>query len=381
MKILENIRNKIDFRILEILYLAGLFIYSVKIITRFSLILDLPDEIGDLMYTLSFYLMLPKIILNKYEKKDLFLCGSILILGYFIYHFKHTTLLWVLPLTLAGLKGSDIRKIVRFIFIITTAFVIIHTAGYFVEHFINGGTWSDIPFFNRYWETRNTVLCKDTNDYGALSALMILEYVYLTDRKKRCLLKITVLFILSFCFYAIGTSRTALLISLIVTLYLLIDKISFIDKFMRPLTIAVFILVIIVSIYMMFADLDMRIPHYVNWVANGRGELTQEAIDRYGFSLFPQYEEMKADPYEIVLDNLCAYLIISDGILYSFGLFVLTLYLICCCKDKIIDYYIMTMCVWSLTERLLTFVTITVVPMLVVHYYYSLNRGNNEQCE
>ena len=57
MKLFENIRNKIDFRILETLYLIGLFMYSVKIITCFSLILDLPDDIGDLMYTLSFYLV------------------------------------------------------------------------------------------------------------------------------------------------------------------------------------------------------------------------------------------------------------------------------------------------------------------------------------
>ena len=116
MQFLEPIRKKIDFKYLEYLYLLGLLFYTIKIITRLSMILDLPDSIGDLLYTLSFYLMIPKIVLNRYEKKDCIICLSTLALGFYIYHFKQTSLLSVIPLALAGLKGSDIRKIIKMIF-------------------------------------------------------------------------------------------------------------------------------------------------------------------------------------------------------------------------------------------------------------------------
>ena len=380
MNFIEPIRKKIDFKFLEFLYLLGLLLYTIKVITRLSMILDLPDNIGDLLYTLSFYLMIPKIVLNRYEKKDYFICISILVLGFYIYHFKHTSILSIIPLALAGLKGSDIRKIIKMIFIITASFVLIHTVGFFVEHFMNGGTWSNIPFFNRDWQTRNTVLCKDNNDYEALSSLAIMEYIYLTDRNKKWFLKLIVLGLLAFGFYAIGTSRTSILIAFLASSFLYLEKIKFFDRFLRYTTIIVFVATIILSISFLFMDLSQRIPYYINWAANGRVELSQKAVERYGFSLFPQYEEFKNDPYSIVVDNLVDYLILCDGIIYTVGLFVFSFYLIIKVDDSLINYYIEIMCVWCLTERFIIFVTLAFVPLLVIHYNYSLKKKeNNEQ--
>ena len=380
MSFLEPIRKKINFTYLEYMYLLGLFLYTIKVITRLSLILDLPDNIGDIFYTLSFYLMVPKIVLNRYEKKDLIICLSILFLGYFIYHFKHTSILHVLPLTLAGLKGSDMKKIVKIIFYITLSFVVIHTVGYFVEHFMNGGTWSNIPFFNRDWQTRNTVLCKDNNDYETLSSLAIMEYVYLTDRNRKWFLKMIFLGFLAFVFYAIGTSRTSFLVSILALPFFLVEKIKFFDRILRYTTIIVFVLTVALSVSFLFLDMNERIPHYINWISNGRMELSQEAVKRYGFSILPQYEKFQNDPYEIVIDNLVDYLILCDGILYTVGLFVLSFYLIIKCDDPLINYFIDIMCVWCLTERFIIFVTLAFVPLLVVHYNYSLKKkDNNEQ--
>ena len=374
MKLLESIRKKIEFKYIERLYLLGLLLYTIKVITRLSTIIDLPDSIGDLLYSLSFYLMIPKIVLNRYEKKDCIICFSILILCFFIYHYKHTSILTVIPLALAGLKGSNIRKIIRMIFVITTTFVVIHTIGYFVEHFMNGGTWSNIPFFNRDWQTRNTVLCKDNNDYETLSTLAIMEYIYITDRNKKWFLKMIVLGLLAFGFYAIGTSRTSFLMTFMALPFLFLEKIKFFDKFLRYTTIIVFVATVVLSISFLFVDLNQRIPGRINWFANGRIELSQQAVERYGFSLLPQYEEFKNDPYSIVVDNLVDYLILCDGIIYTAGLFIFSFFMILRVEDPLINYYIDIMCVWCLTERFILFVTLAFVPLLVIHYNYSLKK-------
>ena len=260
------------------------------------------------------------------------------------------------------------------IFVITVTFVAIHTIGYFVEHFMNGGTWSNIPFFNRDWQTRNTVLCKDNNDYETLSSLAIMEYIYLTDRKKKWVLKMIVLGLLAFGFYAIGTSRTSLLVALLALPFLFLEKIKYFDKLLRYTTIIVFVVTVVLSVSFLFIDLNQRIPNYINWVANGRVELSQQAVERYGFSLLPQYEEFKNDPYSIVVDNLVDYLILCDGIIYTVGLFVFSFYLIINVDNPLINYYIDIMCVWCLTERFIIFVTLAFVPLLVIHYNYSLKK-------
>ena len=156
------------------------------------------------------------------------------------------------------------------------------------------------------------------------------------------------------------------------------SRVASFDRLLRYTTIIVFVITVVLSISFLFMDLGQRIPSFINWAANGRVELSQQAAERYGFSLLPQYEKFKNDPNPIVVDNLVDYLILCDGIIYTVGVFAFSFYLIINIDDPLINYYIDITCIWCLTERFIIFVTLAFVPLLVIHYNYSLKKEGND---
>ena len=142
----------------------------------------------------------------------------ILILGYVTYQYDPTRNMMVLPLVVVGVKDCDIKKVIKVIFVITTAFILIHTIGYFVDHYMNYHSFANLPLFSRDYAGRSTVLCKYNNSYGAIAVMGIMQYLYLCDRDKDRYKKMIVLFVLLLVFYAIGTSRTSTALGILVVL-------------------------------------------------------------------------------------------------------------------------------------------------------------------
>ena len=177
---IEKIRSFFTDKTNENLFLLGIAIYAIKVVYKNSTLIEANSYQNLFIYGGIYLLMLPKAIFQKYNRKQLIASVAIAILAVVAYRFNPTRNMLVLPLVFIGIKGCDLKKVTRIIFFCTMSFVIVNTIGYFVIHFKNGGTLFNIPWFNR-GPGRSTVLCKTYNNYGAITAMTIIQYLYLTN--------------------------------------------------------------------------------------------------------------------------------------------------------------------------------------------------------
>ena len=350
------------------MYLFALLLYSFRMVFRNSLIIQFSSYAKLLVYLAVYALVLPKILLQKYNKKQLIVTLCILGLGATAYYFNRTRNIIAIVFMLVGIKDCDLKKVFKTVFSVTLFFVCLHTIAYFYTHFQNGGTLADIPFFDRSAD-RSTVLCKSYNNYGAVTSFLTLQYVYLTDRNKNKKIKFFALVCFTVFFYAVGTSRTSMLISLIASLSLLFEGSKLIKKNMVIMRKIVFIGCVILSVSMFFAPFDNPLIDKINTLFSGRIYLSATAKNRYGISLFPQVEEILNSP--LMLDNFVVYLSIVYGFILT-GLFLALVYYIAGNhrNDWFTEFMMIVTYVWALTERYPLYVTLTLVPLVTLYNFY-----------
>lgn len=367
MKVLDDIKKILNDRVLEIMYLIGIFLYSISKAFRPSALIDIPSK---WIYYACVVLIVPKVVLTKYNKKEIvvnILIFSLTLLGYYFFKMRN---LYVLPLVLIGVKNVNIKKVIKVVFVASIIFVVIHTVGYFYFHFKDGGTLVNLPLFDR-GPNRSMVCCKYYNDYGSMCTMAIMQYIYLTDRNKNRLMKVIVLSLLSFVIYAIGTSRTALIIALMLIMYLLIENNNLLNSKLYLLKIIIFFFVVIISISMFYMDLDNSFVMILNNLLSGRVVLSNMGYHNIGLTLLPNVAKLSENT--LAFDNFVVYIFLQYGLLIACGVLGLTMYLCVFRKHKsITDYLAIVMFIWALTERFNYYVTLTIVPMLVMHAFYQV---------
>ena len=366
---MKKIHEILDEELLGKLYYVAVFIYSFRMAFRNSLIIQFSSYTKLLIYGLLFLLLIPKVILQKYNRKQIAISAIVLGFSLVAYYINRTRNLLIIPLILIGVKDCDIKRVIRMVFIATVCFVIIHTAGYFIDHFINGGTLYNIPFFVRDGNERSTVLCKSYNNYGAITSMATIQYLFLTNRKNRRNEKTISLVLLSIFFYAIGTSRTSLIISLLVVSFLLVENNDFVTCNLKPIKLIVFIICCFFSFSMFYIKYDGGFWMFADKLLSGRISLASLAKEMYGLSLWPQIGKLLDNP--IYIDNYVVYLTIVYGFLFT-AVFLLCIYIINKFSENetIIDYFTIVTFFWAVTERYLAYVTLTIVPLITIYNYY-----------
>ena len=361
--------------ITECLYLLAIFIYSIGRVFRSSLIIDFSSNTTRTIYLITIILCLPKILISRYSKKELLISVLIVLTGIIAFlFFPRKRDLLAIPIVLIGVKNSDIKTIVRIVFVTCMFFVILHTSAYFIDHFMKGGTIFNIPFFDRS-ETRSTVLCKYYNDYGAITSMTTMQYLYLTNRDKDRYLKFWLLLLISFFIYAIGTSRTSFIISVFVLLYLPLETNRLFKSKLHISKIITFIVVVVLSFSFFHVDLDNSMVIIANKLLTGRIHISQYGYEALGLSLLPQVDKIASNT--LGFDLFVVYMVLSYGLLITGAILCLTAYL-CVFKkqDSYIDYLTIILFIWALSGRFNYYVTLTIVPMIVMnHYYRKQNQG------
>lgn len=363
-----KIRSYFNERIAEYFYLFAVFIYSFRMAFRNSLIIQFSSYTKLLIYLVIFALLIPKVLLQKYNRRQLIVSIIIMLLSMTAYYFNRTRNLLAIPLFLIGVKDVDIKRIVKVVFAVTMSFVIIHTAGYFVDHFRNGRTLFNIPLFDRS-DNRSTVLCKSFNNYGTVTAMAIMQFVYLFNKLKKNRIVFVALIILSVFFYGIGTSRASLLVSLLSSSVLLLKDNIFVKKNNKTIVFYVFTVCVIISVSMIFMDRGNSITLLLDKLLSGRVLYSIDAREAYGISLWPQVEKLLDNP--IYLDNFVVYLIMVYGMVLTALFLLLVIYLANSYgNDTVIDLLMCITYIWALTERYPEYITLTVVPIVVLYEYY-----------
>jgi hypothetical protein len=260
------------------------------------------------------------------------------------------------------------KKVARIVFLVLLSFVIVHTAGYFYLHFLNGGTILNVPWFDR-GPDRSTVLCKSYNNYGAITSMFTIQYLFLTDRNRKRYLKAGLWFVLSIFFFAIGTSRTSLIISVLSILYLLLEDQHIFVKNVGTLKVIIFISLVLFSVSMLFMNTESPFVAILDKLVTGRIYLSGLARKEIGISLFPQVAKVVENP--IVVDNLVVHFIIIYGVIMTAVLIAMIAYFgIAKKQDTFTDYLLIVTYFWAVTEIYPTYVVLTLAPLLVMHNYY-----------
>ena len=375
---ISNIRSTIDKilnkKILDIMYLIAIFVYSIGKAFRPSALIDIPSK---WVYFITVILILPKVLLTKYNKKELLINVLIFGLCFLGYYFYRSRNLIALPFVLVGVKDVDTKKVIGVVFVATMIFVVLHTGAYFFYHFKNGGTFATLPFFERE-ENRSMVYCKYNNDYGSVCTMAMMQYLYLTNRDKNRFIKFIGLVLLSIFIYAIGTSRTAMIIAILLSLYLLIEHNKYCVKYLKHIKVFTFFAVVILSISMFYMNMESYAVQMLNYVLSGRIYLSSTGYQIVGLSLLPNVTLLLESG--LALDNFVVFLFLHYGVLIACGVLGLCMYLCVFRKQKhITDYLAIIMFIWALTERFNYYVTLTVVPMLVMYRFYQVESKNIEK--
>ena len=373
-KFQESVKKILNDRLLEILYLIAVFVYSIGKAFRPSALIDIPSKY---VYFITIMFVLPKALLTKYNKKELLiniLIFGLCFLGYYFYRLRN---LLALPFILVGVKNSDLKKVIGVVFVATMIFVLLHTGAYFFYHFKDGGTFATLPFFDR-GANRNMVYCKYNNDFGSVCTMAMMQYLYLTNRDKNRYLKFIFLISLSILVYAIGTSRTALIIALLLGLYLLIENNKLCAKYLKYIKVFTFFIVVILSISMFYMNLDNSFVQFLDKLLSGRVHLSRNGYLNIGLTLLPNVAKISENT--LAFDNFVVFLFLQYGILIACGVLGLCMFLCVFRKQKnITDYLAIVMFIWALSERFNYYVTLTIVPMLVLHLFYQVESNNLEK--
>ena len=368
MKYLKKIFSE---KVQEYMYLIAIFIYAMKFAYKNSTLLEADSYQNFLLYSSICVLCLPKIVLQKYNRKELIASVSIFALAVLAYCFNPTRNLLALPFILVGVKDCSMRKIAKIVFAVLLSFVTVHTFGYFYLHFVEGGTLFNIPWFNR-GPNRSTVLCKSYNNYGAITSMFTIVYLFLTDRENNKYFKFLTWLLLSVFFYAIGTSRTSLIVSLLSIFFLLIEKTEFINGNIRYIKYFAFAFLILFSVSMFFMDMNNDFVKLLDKLLTTRIYWAVEARKQIGISLLPNVAKLLE--HDMFIDNLVVYFVIVYGVILTAVLISMVIYFAIIPKQSFfVDYMLIITFLWAVTERYPTYVLITLIPMLVMHRFYENN--------
>lgn len=353
------------------MYLVAIFIYAMKFAYKNSTLLEADSYQNFLLYSSICLLCLPKIVLQKYNHKELMASAAIFVLAVLAYYFNPTRNLLAVPFILVGVKDCDIRRIAKIVFVVLLSFVIVHTFGYFYLHFAKGGTLLNIPWFDR-GPDRSTVLCKSYNNYGAITSMFTIVYLFLTDRERNRYLKFVVWLLLSIFFYAVGTSRTSLIVSILSILFLLTEKTEFINRNIKYIKYLMFTFLVLFSVSMFFMDMNNDIVKFLDKLLTTRIYWAVEARKQIGISLLPNVTGLLE--HQMPIDNLVVYFIIIYGVILAAVLILMVVYFAIVPKQSLfVDYMLIVTFLWAITERYPTYILITLIPMLVMYRFYENN--------
>lgn len=378
----EDIRNS---KLLEYSFLLGILVFSFSRVYQYSLILDLNSTFKTVLRLLSFVLLLPKVILQKYDKKDLPMVIALYVFTIICICFSNDKNMIIIPTLLIGCKDMDMKKVVKVIFVVTLSAVIIHGIWFMVDYTLKNNNF--ISMFHISGSiVKNTVMYRDNNMYAIRFVCCMMQYVYITNRERNRYIKALILFVLSIFMLFITQSRTSVIIALLIVLYLVFENMinDRISKTIVYISISLGILSSILLTIIGSFSLDNNVAYFFGKLLSGRPTIFNKAVNYIGINLLPSIDEFKNISSTFgrytLPDNSYISLFIKWGLLIFIILCVFVYVLVVKNNnEKITNYYIGIMAIWFIVEYISIEYVMYIVPLLVVNNYFrSIERKDKQ---
>ena len=376
MYLLKNMRDKYRNSVCFLFYI-GIFIFSFSRIYQYSLLFDFDSSIKSIIRILSFVLMIPKIVLQQYDKKDypmiigLFLLSFLCILG------GGDNNIILIPTVLVGMKDIDIKKVITIIFYVTLSALIIHLIAFVIDYGINNKNILTMFHFSSKI-VKNTIMYRDNNMYAIRFACCLLQYVYLTNRDKNRIAKTIILFVLSLFVFSISQSRTSFIISILIIMFIIIENNKLFNRILIPLRNLTCVFSIIASLLLVVIGNNASNSFFnkINNLLSGRPSIYSKAVNHIGISLFPNIEEFNNISKEFgsysIPDNSYISIILKWGIIISLLLAIISfVFIIKTSHSNIINYYLVVIFIWFIAEYISMEIVMYIAPLLCSNVYYS----------
>lgn len=369
----------INDKYINISFMLGVFVYAFFRAYQYSNIFSFVNNSKSILKIISFLLIIPKLIFQNYLKKDISLVLSLFILTICYIFFGGDKGLLIIPSILVGSKDIDIKKIIRIVFYVTMSSVIIHCLWFILDYgfknheIISMFHLSDFPVTNK-------IMFYDYNMFALRYTCALIQYIYLTDRNEKPIIKVIVLLILSTFTLFISQSRASFIVCVLAILFIIIEKIDYFTIIFKYYKYISIIFSILISFLLMVVPYNLNsFTTYINIKLNGRFNICNDAFDYIGVTLTPNLSKFKnmskVFGTYMMPDNSYISLLLKWGVLLFIALLITALIIIKNNKETIIDYYISILAIWFIVEYISMEFIMYIVPLVLINTYFNRNRS------
>lgn len=362
--------------IIDILFYIGVGIFAFSRVYEYSTLIELTKSIKSVLRILSFGFLLPKVVFQDYDKKDIPMVLMLYVYTIVCICFSKDKNTIILPTLLVGCKGINIRKVINIIFTVLLSALVIHCVAFMVVYTKTNGDFLSMFHLSSH-PVKNIILYRDNNMYGFRFACCTMLYIYLTDRNKDRYLKSLILFLLSIFMLLLCQSRTSFIMIVMAIGYLLFENNIFNKLNMNVVKYVVVVLSIIISFMLPIIGSNKEIFLFgkINILLSNRPAIYNTAINVLGIHLLPNIKNFDNVSNMVGSytrpDNSYISTLLRWGIILTVLIALITYLLIRKEKDKLNNYYICIMAICFIVEYASIRYMLYALPLIVSNSYFN----------
>ena len=299
---------------IDVLYYIAIFGTFFMYLADTSKIIIIEGSIRNITLVILAILFIVKILFTKYSKSQLLLIAVFGMISLYITYVLDNFLFVTNFLAIVGIKGVDIKNIVKIDIAVKLFFILLHSIIYLHDYIYDYSNITQTFLYTKDLEIRHTLYFSHSNGVGGLVLWLIIDMFYISKNKLRTYIISTVVMLF---YYYLTVSRTAMIIYIIFSILLFInykkekifnEKTNFVLKYMVDIMLIITIVLVVIPNIVG----NSTIIDYIDMLLSRRLYFSQWAIETYGFNLLPNAKTSLLEN-GLIIDNFYIRCIVSYG--------------------------------------------------------------------
>ena len=300
----------------DILYYIAIFgVFCINLVD-ISKIIDIESIYRTIIYMSLAVTLIVKIILTKYSHKQIILIIIFGLISCYVTYVLNNYMFVINFLAIVGIKGINIKNVVKIDIIVKLLFLLIHTSVYFYDYINHYDKVASTFVYTQAYGIRQGFYFSHPNTVSGIVIWLAIDIIYASKNKKLAYIIST--FIILFYYY-FTVSRTALGVYIIFSILMFINhkeneifnkKTNFILKYLIDIFAALSILLILIPKLIN----NTEIIDTINTLLSKRLYYSEWAVNLYGINILPNADTSILDK-NLIVDNFYIRCLISYGIL------------------------------------------------------------------
>ena len=300
----------------DILYYIAIFgVFCINLVD-ISKIIDIESIYRTIIYISLALILVIKIVLTKYSHKQIIIMIIFGLISCYITYVLNNYMFIINFLAIMGIKGVNIKNVVKIDIIVKLLFLLIHTSVYFYDYINHYDKVATTFVYTQAYGIRQGFYFSHPNTVSGVVIWLAIDIIYASKNKKIAYIIST--FIVMFYYY-FTVSRTALVVYIIFSILMLINdkkreifnqKTNFILKYLIDIFAVLSILLILIPKFVN----NTEIIDNINKLLSKRLYYSEWAVNLYGINILPNADTSILDK-NLIVDNFYIRCIISYGII------------------------------------------------------------------